>query len=374
MDFSLSDEQQAIQQTFHNFAKREIRPVARELDEQPRFPREIFEKVGALGFFGMRYPEPEGSGADILSYLLAVEELAWGSLAVGAACTMQSLMGTFFVHSYAEGEVRQRLLGPALEGKVVGTICMTEPDAGSDLFAIRTRAEQRDGTWYITGQKMWITSAPVADMFTVFARTGEKELSIFLVEKGAAGLTVGRSIEKMGVKASLTSEVAFDETPATCLLGERGKGTVYLLQILVEIRLMTAALALGVGRAAYEDALAYAGERKQFGRPIIKFQAIQAHIADMAVDLEASRHMIQYAAWLSHQGTCTDVEANMAKLQASEAAYRICDRAARVLASYGYAEDYAVQRYLRDVRFTLIGGGTSEILKINIARSLARGK
>ncbi len=174
MDFSLSDEQRAIAETFRSFAEREVRPQAAELDENPRFPRELVLKAGEMGFFAMRYPEPEGRGADLLSYLLAVEELARGSLGVAAACTMQSLMGTTFVHKFAEGEVRERLLVPALEGKVVGTICMTEPDAGSDLFAISTRAEQRDGTWLLTGQKTWITSAPVADMFTVFARTGEK--------------------------------------------------------------------------------------------------------------------------------------------------------------------------------------------------------
>jgi len=372
MDFSLTDEQRVVQDTFHAFAQREIRPLAQDLDENPRFPREIFTKVGELGFFGMRYPEPEGSGADLLSYILAVEELAWGSLAVAAACTMQSLMGTFFVHKFSTGEVRQRLLEPALRGEVVGTICMTEPNAGSDLFSIATRGEERDGQWYITGQKMWITSAPVADMFTVFARTGEKELSIFLVEKGAAGLEVGRSIEKMGVKASLTSEVAFDETPATCLLGEKGKGTTYLLEILAEIRLMTAALSLGVARAAHEDSLAYAAERKQFGRPINKFQAIQAHIADNAVDLESARRFTQWATWRSEQSMRNDNEASMAKLHASEAAHAICDRAARIMASYGFASEYPVQRYLRDVRFTLIGGGTSEILKINIARAVSR--
>ncbi len=370
MDFALSDEQVVIRKTFHDFAEREIRPAAQELDEAPRFPRELFLKAGELGFFGMRYPEPEGVGADLLSYLLAVEEIARGSLAVAAACTMQSLMGTYFVHKFLEGDDRQRLLIPALAGEVVGTICMTEPDAGSDLFAMKTRAEQRDGRWIISGQKTWITSAPVADMFTVFARTGDKELSIFLVEKGAPGLEVGRAIEKMGVKASLTSEVAFDETPATALLGQRGKGTSYLREILAEIRLMTATLSLGVARAATEDALAYAQERKQFGRPIVKFQAIQAHLADNAVELEAARQMIHWACWRSSNGMPNDHEATMTKLFASEAAARICDRAARVLASYGFANDYPVQRYLRDVRFTLIGGGTSEILKVNIARGL----
>jgi butyryl-CoA dehydrogenase len=371
MDFSLTDEQQTIQQTFHSFAEREIRPHARELDEDPRFPQEIFDKVGELGFFGMRYPEPEGSGADLLSYLIAVEELAWGDLAVAAACTMQSLMGTYFVHKYAGGGLRERLLEPALSGRVKGTICMTEPDAGSDLFGLRTRGEQRDGTWYLTGQKIWITSAPVADLFTVFARTGDKELSIFLVERGAAGLEVGRAIHKMGVRSSLTSEVAFDETPAT-LLGEQGKGTSYLREILAEIRLMTAALSLGVARAACEDAVAYAAERQQFGRPINRFQAIQIHLAEMAVDLEASRRLVQWAAWRSMQGVPNDDQASMAKLFASEAGLRICDRAARVSASYGFADDYPFQRYLRNVRFTLIGGGTSEILKINIARGLSR--
>ncbi|MHC5010619.1 MAG: acyl-CoA dehydrogenase family protein, partial [Planctomycetota bacterium] len=279
-------------------------------------------------------------------------------------------MGTNFVHRFARGEVRTRLLLPALEGRVVGTICMTEPDAGSDLFAISTRAEERDGRWFLSGRKTWITSAPVADMFTVFARTGEKELSVFLVERGADGLQVGRNIEKMGLRASVTSEVAFEETPATCLLGEWGQGTTYLREILVEIRLMTGALALGVARAAYEDALAYAHERVQFGRPIAKFQAVQTHLAEMATDLEAARQLIAFAAWRQAQGLPNETQANMAKLFASEAALSTCDKAARILASYGFAKDYAIERYLRDVRFTLIGGGTSEILKVNIARGL----
>jgi butyryl-CoA dehydrogenase len=208
----------------------------------------------------------------------------------------------------------------------------------------------------------------VADLFTVFARTGEKELSVFLVEQGARGLVVGRDIDKSGVRASLTSEVFLEETPATCLLGEPGQGTTYLREILAEIRLMTAALALGVGRAAHEDALRYAHERRQFGRPIAKFQAIQLHLAENATDLEAARHLIQWSAWRSERGLPNDTEASMAKLFASESACRICDRSARGLASYGFAKDHPIERDLRDVRFTLIGGGTSEILKIHIAK------
>ena len=372
MNLSLTEEQRAIQETFHAFAEREIRPQAAELDENPRFPRELFLKAGELGFFGMRYPEPEGTNAGTMAYALAVEELAWGDLAVAAALCMQSLMGTYFVHSFAEGEVRERLLLPALRGEIIGTICMTEPDAGSDLGSIATTAVQRGQEYRLSGQKTWITSAPVAGMFTVFARTGEDQLSVFLVERGAPGLEVGREIRKTGVRASVTSEVLFDDTPATCLLGELHQGMTYLHKILAEIRVMTAALALGVARAALEDAVRYAANRKQFGRPINRFQAVQAHLAEMAVDHQAARQLTHWAAWHSDQGHegGTAQEAAMAKLFASEAALRICDRAARVLASYGFASEYAVSRYLRDVRFTLIGGGTSEILRVNIARGL----
>ncbi|MFQ5555879.1 MAG: acyl-CoA dehydrogenase family protein [Acidimicrobiia bacterium] len=372
MDFALSEEQEAVRKLFRDFADNEIRPLADDLDKNPRFPAELFRGVGALGFFGMRYPEPLGGGADVTSYLLAVEELSRGSLAVAAACTMQSLMGTFFLHRFAEGAVRERLLPPALRGDVIGTICMTEPDAGSDLFSMTTAAERDGDTWRVTGQKTWITSAPVADMFTVFARTGEKQLSIFLVEKGAEGLTVGRSIDKMGIKSSLTSEIFFDGVPATCMLGEQGAGVSSLFEILAEIRLMTAALALGVGRAAFEDALAYAKERVQFGKPIAKFQAIQAHLAEMRTKLAAARQLTYWAAWRSERGQENADQSAMAKLFASEVAMEVCDRAARIMASYGYASEYPVERYLRDVRFTLIGGGTSELLRINIARGLTR--
>ncbi|MCC6464967.1 MAG: acyl-CoA dehydrogenase family protein [Planctomycetes bacterium] len=371
MDFSLTDEQQATRDLFREFADKEVRPLAAELDREPRFPAALFRRAGELGFFGMRYPAPEGNGADLLSYLLAVEEIARGSLAVAASCTMQSLMGTFFVQRHARGELRQRLLAPALRGEVIGAICMTEPDSGSDLFSMTTRAVEKDGSWRVTGRKTWVTSAPVADMFTVFARTGERELSIFLLEKGAPGLLVGRDIDKMGVRASPTSEVSFEDAPA-CLLGTRGAGMESLREILCEIRLMTAALSLGVARAAFEDSLAYSRQRKQFGKPICEFQAVQAHLAEMRTGLEAARALVLWAAWNSMRGAENTEGSQMAKLFASEKAVEICDRACRVLASYGYAAEYPVERYLRDARFTLIGGGTSEILRGNLARGMTR--
>ncbi len=377
MDLALDDVQRAVQETFRSFTEREIVPAASALDRSREYPRDLIRQIGELGYFGMLYPPPEGSGARMLTYAIATEELARGSLSVAAAAAMQSLMGTTFLHRFAEGEVRERLVGPALRGEVLGTICMTEPDSGSDLFGMSTRAEQRDGVWYLSGRKTWITSARVADTFTVFARTGERALSVFLVERGAPGLHIGRDIPKMGVRASPTAEVGLESARATCMLGEPGRGVGYLRRLLARIRVMTAALALGVGRAALEAAVDYAQQRVQFGKPINRFGAVRAHLAEMAVDLEAARRMTWWAAWRtdqveeSQEGDAAQ-EASMAKLFASEAALRICERAARVLASYGFAEEYPVERYLRDVRFTLIGGGTSEILRVNIARGLYR--
>ena len=197
MEFALSEEQLAIQHTFHTFAARQIRPLAQELDENPRFPRELFAQVGELGFYGMRYPEPDGSAADLMSYLLAVEELAWGSLSVAAACTMQSLMGTKFLHMLGDADIRSRLFAPALRGERIGTICMTEPNAGSDLDSIATAARRVDGGYVLDGQKTWIPSAPVADFFTVFARAGEeKKLTTRALEALTSGQIEFRLVKK----------------------------------------------------------------------------------------------------------------------------------------------------------------------------------
>jgi butyryl-CoA dehydrogenase len=252
---------------------------------------------------------------------------------------------------------------------------MTEPDAGSDLGAIATTARRVDGGYRLQGRKTWVTSAPVADFFTVFAKAGDQgKLTIFLVEKDFDGLAVSRAIDKMGVWALPTSELAFDDcfVPDDHRLSrEEGDGEAHLRKILAEIRIITGALALGGGRAALDAAIAYAGERKQFGKPINRFQAIQHKLAEMATDLEAANHLVYYAAWLKDSGRPHHQQAAMAKLFASEAAVTVCDKAARVLASYGYAMEYPVQRYLRDIRFTLIGGGTSEILKLIIAKELS---
>ena len=375
MDFDLNAEQRAVRDAFARFVDERVAPQAAALDEAHAFPRALFDELARLGFFAMRYPEDVGgSGVGLVEFCLALQEIARGSMSLAGAAAMQSLMGTKFLHMLGNADIRARLLVPALRGEKIGAICMTEPNAGSDLGGIATRAKKVDGGYRLSGQKTWITSAPVADFFTVFARAGEEgKLTIFLVERSFAGLAVGREIHKMGVWALPTSEVAFDEcfVPDTHRLSQQeGDGEGHLRKTLAEIRIITGAMALGIAHAALAEAARYAAERKQFGKPINRFQAIQFKLAEMSTALEAATQLVYYAAWLRDAGRPHHKEAAMCKLNASETAAMVCDQAARVLASYGYAMEYPVQRYLRDVRFTLIGGGTSEILKAIIAKEL----
>ncbi len=376
MDFELTEDQKAIRDVFARFCDERIAPQAEALDEAHAFPRELFGQLAELGFFGIRYPESAGgTGLDLVTFCVALAEVARGSLSLAGAAAMQSLMGTKFLHMLGNDDIVERLFRPALRGEKIGAICMTEPNAGSDLDSIATSAKKVDGGYSLSGQKTWVTSAPVADFFTVFARAGaERKLTIFLVERGTSGLTVGRPIHKMGVWALPTSEVAFQDcfVPDSHRLSkEEGDGEQHLRKLLAEIRIITGAMALGVGRAALAEAQRYAGERKQFGKPIDRYQAIQFKLAEMATELEAATHLVMYAAWLKDAGKPHHKEAAMAKFFATEAGARICDQAARVLASYGFAMEYPVQRYLRDIRFTLIGGGTSEILRLVIAKELS---
>ena len=375
MNFDLTEDQRAIRDAFARFVDERVVPQAAALDEAHAFPRALFDELGALGFFGLRYPEEVGgSGLGLAEFALALEEVARGSMSLAGAAAMQSLMGTKFLHLLGNADIVERLFKPALDGRKIGAVCMTEPDAGSDLDSIATTATQVSGGWRLAGRKTWITSAPVADFFTVFARAGdERKLTIFLVERGFPGLAVGRAIHKMGVWALPTSEVAFDDcvVPESHRLSAVGDGEAQLKKLLAEIRVITGAMALGVARAALDEAVRYAAERKQFGKPINRYQAIQFKLAEMATELASATLLVRHAAWLHGAGRPHHAEAAMAKLHATECAARICDQAARVLASYGYAMEYPVQRYLRDVRFTLIGGGTSEILKLIIAKEVS---
>jgi alkylation response protein AidB-like acyl-CoA dehydrogenase len=377
MDFALSAEQRQIRDTFARFVDAEVTPQAAAIDAAHAYPHALMRKLAELGFFAMRYPADVGGlDVDLGTFCLVLAEIARGSMSLAGCAAMQSLMGTKFLHLLGGPDIVARLLKPALAGQKIGALCMTEPNAGSDLGGIATRAKKVDGGYALDGRKTWVTAAPVADFFTVFARAGdERKLTIFLVERGFRGLTVGRAIDKMGVWALPTSELALDEcfVPDSHRLSRaEGDGEEHLKKTLAEIRIITGAMALGVARAALDEAVRYASERQQFGKPINAFQAIQMKLADMATELEAAVQLVRYAAWCKDSGATHHQEAAMAKLFATEAAARICDQAARVLASYGYAMDYPVQRFLRDVRFTLIGGGTSEILKLIIAKEMTR--
>ncbi|MGH7265746.1 MAG: acyl-CoA dehydrogenase family protein [Candidatus Rokuibacteriota bacterium] len=379
MDFRLTQEQEAFRKAVARFVETEVVPVADRLDEAGEFPRALFRKLGEQGYLGLRYPEAYGGGdADMVTYCLFAEEMARGSMSVAALAAMQGLMGTYFVFKYGTEELRQRYLVPALRGEKVATFALTEPNAGSDVANIATFAERVDGGWRLEGAKTWVTNAPVADMLTVCAKTskerGMQHIALFLVDRAFSGVTLGKHIDKLGVRASATGEILLDGVvvPDGHLLGGETGGVEKVGTILSEIRVMTGALSVGLGRAAYEAALRYSRERVAFGKPIGEHQAITFKLADMLTQLHAATLLVYHAAWAIDQGLPVTREAAMTKLFASEAANRICDEASRVFASYSFAKEYPVERYFRDARFLLWGGGTSEILRVIIGRDLDR--
>jgi alkylation response protein AidB-like acyl-CoA dehydrogenase len=377
VDFQLSEEHELFRRSVAEFVNKEVVPVAAQMDEEGQFPTELFKKVGELGYFGVRYPEEYGgAGGDEVMFTLLCEELARGSLSLAASVSMQCLMGTNFIYRFGSEEQKQQLLVPAIHGGKMGVIAMTEPDAGSDLGGIRTIAVRDGDGWVLNGQKTWVTNAARADFFTVAAKTdpeaGFKGIDMFLVERDRPGVSVGKDIPKMGVRAQGTAELILEDChlPAENLFGEEGTGFRNLQAILAQIRTMMGALSLGLGRAALEAATQYAKDRVQFGRPIAKFQAISHKLADMATGLEAARWLVYRSAWLIDQGKPDMKAASMAKLVASETANRLADQSTRIFASYGFAMEYDVQRYFRDARLLLLGGGTSEILRSIIGQQM----
>ncbi|MBI4635307.1 MAG: acyl-CoA dehydrogenase family protein [Candidatus Rokubacteria bacterium] len=371
-------EQEEFRRTVARFVDAEVVPAAQAIDERGEFPVALFRRLGALGYLGLRYPEAYGgAGADMVTYCLFAEELARGSLSLAAAAGMQSLMGTHFIYKYGSEALRARYLVPALRGDLVATFALTEPNAGSDVANITTRAERRGPSWVLRGAKTWVTSAPVADLLTVAAKTsperGMKNIALFLLDRaGMRGIALGKKIDKMSVRASETGEILLDEVevPPEHLLGGETGGVEKIGTILAEIRVMTAALSIGLARAAYQAALEYARQRVAFGKPIVEHQAITFKLADMLTALYAATLMTYQAAAGIDAGRAVTREAAMTKLFASEMAVRVTDEAARIFASYGLAMEYPAQRYFRDARFLLPGGGTSEILRIIIGRDL----
>jgi len=379
MDFRLTEEQEAFRKAVARFVDSEVAPVADRLDEAGEFPRALFRKLGEQGYLALRYPEAYGGAdADMTTYCLFAEEVARGSMSVAAIAAMQGLMGTYFIYKYGSEALRERYLVPALRGETVATFALTEPNAGSDIGSMATFAERVDGGWRLKGAKTWVTNAPVADVLTVCAKTskerGMKPIALFLVDRQAPGVSLGKKIDKLGVRASATGEILLDDVfvPDGHLLGGETGGVEKIGGILSEIRVMTGALSVGLARAAYDAALRYSKERVAFGKPIGEHQAIAFKLADMLTQLHAATLCVYHAAWALDHGLPVTREAAMTKLVASEAANRICDEASRVFASYSFAREYPIERYFRDARFLLWGGGTSEILRVIISRDLER--
>ena len=367
--------EELIRKTFARFADQEIVPKAREMDEAEQFPRWMFEKIAKTGAYGIRYPRSVGgAGGNTVQFCTMVEELARGSLSVAAFTAMQCLMGTNFLFEYGSPEQHERLFKPAIRGEKVASFALTEADAATDLAGVKTTARKDGDSWIVNGSKTWITNAPVADFFTVLCQTdkskGLRGLNFFLIERDTPGLYVSKKFDKLGTRATEISELAFTDVrvPPENRLGKEGQGVGNLMRILAVIRVMTGALSLGLARAAYDQSKRYALERTQFGKRIGSFQLIQQKIANMATDIWASHLMIYKAAEMIDRGERTLKQASMAKYFASEVACRASDEATRIFGAYSYSMEYDVQRYYRDCRFLLFGGGTSEILQTIISR------
>jgi alkylation response protein AidB-like acyl-CoA dehydrogenase len=373
--FDLTDEQRDVQRLVREFADGEVRPVAEELDREKRFPYEIVEKLGGLGLMGIPYPqEYGGGGSDNLSYAIAIEELTRVDSSVAITVAAHTSLGTWPIYAFGSDEQKAELLPDLCSGRRLGAFGLTEPEAGSDAGNTRTTAKLEDGEWVVDGAKQFITNAgtDISGHVTITARTGDGEISNIVVPNGTPGYSFGEPYRKMGWNASDTRPLSFDgaRVPADNLLGPRGQGFKQFLQTLDGGRIGVAAMGVGLAQGALDEALAYAKERRAFGQPIAKFQAIQAKLADMATEIEAARLMTYKAAWLKDQGRSFSLVAAKAKLKTGRLAVRATEEAVQIHGGYGYIEEYPVCRFYRDAKILTIGEGTDEVQQMVIARAL----
>src|SRR5579864_9207125 len=380
MDFTLNEEQLAIRETCRDFAEQEIRPRAEEMDRTGEFPYDIVRKMGELGLLGLPFPEEYGgAGADFLSYCIAIEEISRGDVSVGITMEAHTSLGASPFYLFGSKEQKEQYLVPLASGKQLWAFGLTEPGAGSDSGGTQTRALLRNGYWHINGSKSFITNAgtEMTSGVTITAVTadrqgGRNEITNIIVPKGTPGYIIGNPYKKMGWKASDTRPLTFEDcmVPEENILGRRGDGFKQFMQILDAGRIAIAALSVGLAQACLDEALSYARERKQFGQPISKFQAIQFKLADMDTEIELARLMYYKAAWLHMQGKPYSREASIAKLFASETAKRAADQAVQIHGGYGFMDEYPVSRYWRSVKVNEIGEGTSEVQRMVIAKHL----
>ena len=375
MNFDLDSEHELVRSTVREFAEQRVAPVAEELDREGRFPYDLVAGMAELGLMGMTIPEEYGgAGADTLAYAIAVEELTRVDSSVAITMAAHHSLGTLPIFSFGNDEQKQQWLPDLASGKKLAAFGLTEPDAGSDAGATRTRAELRDGSWVVNGSKIFITNAgtDITACVTITARTGEDEVSNLIVPNGTPGYEISKPMKKLGWRASDTRELSFKDcaVPESNLLGPRGHGFRQFLEILDGGRISVAAMGVGLAQGAYDLAYAYAQERRQFGQPIAKFQAVQFRLADMATEIEAGRTMVYKAAWLKDQGRDFGLAAAQAKLYTGELSNRAVNWALQLHGGYGYMDEYPISRLYRDQKILEIGEGTNEVQRMVIARHL----
>lgn len=379
MNFDLSEEQLVLQKTVRDFCARQIVPHAAKWDEEERFPSEIIAPMAELGLFGMQIPETDGgAGMKMHDYVIALEEVAAADGSVGLTMASHNSLCTGHINLAANEAQRKKYLPRLASGQVLGAWGLTEPGSGSDAGAARTKAVRRGNEWVLSGTKTFITQGSVAGIYVVLASTSpekkQKGLTAFIIDRGTPGFSVGKHIEKMGLRASDTTELVLEDVvvPDEQRLGQIDAGFFDTLKILDRGRIGIGAWAIGIGRAAFEAARAYAKQRVQFDHPIADFQAVQHMLADMAMELDAGRMLVWRAAWLQDQKATTTKESSMAKYYAARAAMRACNSALQIHGGYGYTREFPVERYLRDAKLAEIGEGTNEVQKMVIARELLK--
>jgi butyryl-CoA dehydrogenase len=380
MTFDLTEEQRMIQDTAREFARKEVLPKAAELDETGRFPEELVAKMGELGFMGIAVPEQYGgAGMDNICYAIAMEEIARACASTAVIMSVNNSLACDPILKFGSEEVKREYLVPMASGKKLGCFGLTEPGAGSDAGSQKTTAV-RDGDFYVVnGTKNFITNAPQADTCVLFTMTdktkGHKGITAFVVDMKSRGVALGKHEKKMGIRASATSSILFEDVrvPAKNRLGNEGDGFKVAMNTLDGGRIGIAAQALGIARACLEDALAYSKERKQFGQEICNFQAIQWMLADIATEIEAARLLVWRAAWMKDNKMRHSKESSMAKLFASEAAMRAAVKCVQIHGGYGYIREYPAERHFRDAKITEIYEGTSEIQRLVISSALLKG-
>jgi len=377
VDFSLTEEQLLLRRSVREFAESEIKPYVREWDEAQHFPAELQPKLAELGLMGIQFaPEYGGAGMSAVDYCICIEELARVDPSVALSVAAHNGLGAAHIAMFGSDEQKRHFLAPLARGEKLAAWGLTEPGSGSDAAAMRTTATRAGDCWVLNGSKAFITHGHSGDTLVAMAITdkskGSKGISAFVVERGTPGLVAGKKEDKLGMRASETSEVILQNCriPHTHLLGQEGDGFLQTLQVLDAGRIGIAALAVGLAQGAYEAARNYAFQRKQFGRPIGTFQSIRWKLVDNMARIEAARLLTYRAAWLKTQGRRTTLESSMAKLYASEIAVRAAEDGVQIHGGYGFVKDYPAEKFFRDVKLTTIGEGTSEVQRLVIARQL----